>query len=42
MELGNAHAVLIDLGANLGAKGKLDAICNAITPLFLHDNKWQS
>jgi hypothetical protein len=30
MDLGNAHAVLIDLGA----KGTLDAICNAITSLF--------
>jgi hypothetical protein len=30
MDLANAYAVLIDLWA----KGKLDAICNAITPLF--------
>jgi hypothetical protein len=30
MDLGNAHAILIDFGA----KGKLDVICNAITPLF--------
>jgi tRNA pseudouridine-54 N-methylase len=30
MGLGNAHAVLKDLGA----KGKLDVICHAITPLF--------
>jgi hypothetical protein len=30
MDLGNAHAVLIDLGA----KDKLDAICNAITSIM--------
>jgi hypothetical protein len=30
MDLGNAQAVLIDLGA----KGKLDVIRNAITSLF--------
>jgi hypothetical protein len=35
MNLGNAHAVLIDLGA----KGKLDVICHAITPLSLHDDE---
>jgi hypothetical protein len=34
MDLSNIHADLIDLGA----KGKLDAICNAMT-FFKHDNE---
>jgi hypothetical protein len=33
MNLGDVHAVLIDLGA----KGKIGAICNAMTPFFKHD-----
>jgi hypothetical protein len=35
MDLGDVHAVLIDLGA----KGKLGAICNAMAPFFFSMKK---